>query len=117
MIAHGRARAATAAVREQCDVSARRQWRRRPRPRNLPVRREQAEFDEMIAAPTRAQLRPCAILVLFRDWADRPIRVHHFMLATVLEAGADAEARLRFDGAREAIFISLEVAHREVEHR
>jgi hypothetical protein len=81
------------------------------------MRREQAKLHEMISAPARAELRPGAVLVLFRDRADRPIRVQHVVRAAFLEIRANAKARLRFDGAREPVLLLFQVAHRNVQHR
>src|ERR1017187_2389508 len=101
MIAHLRARAATAAVRQQSHVSSRWQYahtwssafrrlRRRTAGRrnsepDWPVRRKQTELNKMISAPARPELRPRAILVLFRNRADRPIRVQHVLRAAFLD--------------------------------
>ena len=71
----------------------------------------------MISTPARAQLRPRAILVLFRHRAERPIRVHHVMLTALLEVRAHAEARLRLNRPREPVLTALQVMHREVQHR
>src|ERR1017187_5283919 len=105
MIAHRRARAATAAVRQQRHVSA------RLKILNFAMRGKNSKFYEMISAAARAELRPRLILVLLRDRADRPIRVQHAVRAAFLEIRANAEARLRLDGAREAIQLLLQVTH------
>ncbi len=78
---------------------------------------ENSELDKMVSASARAELRPRAIFVLFRDRADRPIRVQHFMRAALLEIRADAETRLRLDGAREAILFVFQIAQRNIQHR
>ena len=111
MIAHRCARSATAAVRQQRDVCS------GLKIIDLRVRREQTELDEMISAAARAELRPRPVLVLFRHPADRPIRVHHLVLAAVLEVCAHAEARLRLDGTCEPVLLPFQVAHRNVQHR
>ena len=61
MIAHGRARAATASVAEQRDTFARRQIT------NSALRREHTELHEMISTSAGAELRPGFVLVLARD--------------------------------------------------
>src|ERR1022692_78886 len=104
MIAHRRARSTTAAVREQRHVSA------RFKILNSAMSIEQTELDKMIPAAARAELRPCLVLVLFGNRADRPIRIQNVVCAAILEIRADADPRLCFDGAREAILLLLQVA-------
>src|SRR5215472_13475011 len=70
----------------------------------------------MIAAAAGAELGPGAILLLFRYAADGPIGVHDVVLAAMLEAGADAEARFRLDGAREAILLLLKIPRGNIQH-
>ena len=110
MIAHRRARAATAAMREQRQVSP------RLKISDFAVRREQTELHKMISTAARAKLRPGLVLILRGDGADRPIRVHHLVFAALSKVRADAEARLRLDGPREPIRPSFQVAHRNVQH-
>src|SRR6185312_14184894 len=106
MIANRRARSAAAAVRQQRHISARGQFvrsspfRRSPRT-NRPMRREQTKLHKMISAAARAELRPCLVLVLLRHATHGPIRIHHLMLAAMLEIRAHAKTGLRFDRARE----------------
>src|SRR5439155_22286446 len=110
MIAHGRAGAAAAAVREQRDVGARLEIA------NRSVGREQAEFNEVIATAAGAELRPGAVLVLPRDRADGPIGVQHFVLSTLFERRTDSETRLRLDRARETVLPPFQVIQPDVEH-
>ena len=79
--------------------------------------RERAELDEVIAAAAGAELRPCLVPVRLRDRADAPIRVHDLVLAAAAERGANAEARLGFDGLREPVLRVSQLAQGQIEHR
>ena len=110
MIAHRRAGAAAAAVREQRDV------RSRFKISNRSVSREKAEFNEVVPAAAGAELRPGTVLVLLRDRADRPIGVEHLVFATLFERRTDPETRFRLDRARETVLPPVQVIQADVEH-
>ncbi len=79
--------------------------------------REQAELDEVIAAPARAELRPGAILHARGHTRHPPVGVHDVVVPARLERGAHAEARLTLDRLRQTILIGRERADRQVENR
>src|SRR5713101_3442485 len=80
-----RTSATAAGVAEECEVLAARESRR------VVQHRESAELDEVIAAPTGAELCPGTILQGRGHARHPPIGVHDAVLATRLERGADPE--------------------------
>ena len=78
---------------------------------------EEAELHEMVAAAAGAELRPGAVLVLFGDRAYLPIRIHHLVVAAVLESGAHAKAGFRFNRAGQAFRMPLQLTDGDIQHR
>src|SRR6266576_1370287 len=74
-----------ARMAEECEVLAARESR------CLVKNRELTELDEVIAAPTRAELCPGAILQFRGQARHLPIGIQHIVLATRFERGADSE--------------------------
>src|ERR1700733_7351433 len=81
--------ATAARVAEECKVLTGRKSRR------VVKHRELAELDEMIPAPTRAELGPGAVLQSRGHARDPPISVHDVVLAAGSERGAHPEACLQ----------------------
>src|SRR5260370_20768917 len=89
-----RTSAAAARVAEECEVLAARESRRVVQHRELP------ELDEVIAAPTRAELCPGTILQFRGHTRHPPIGVHDVVLPTRSERGAHPETCLTLQRAR-----------------
>src|SRR4051812_31853757 len=92
-----RARPTAAGMAEERQVLAAREPRRRIENREL------AELDEVIAAPTRAELRPGTIFHLRGNAGHAPIGVHHVVVAARLERRADSETRFTLERFGQAL--------------
>src|SRR5216684_6627500 len=102
-----RTSAAAARVAEECEVLAARESRR------VVQHRESAELDEVIAAPTGAELCPGTILQGRGHARHPPIGVHDAVLATRFERGADPETSLTLERARQTWLIVHERLDRQ----
>ncbi len=107
----GGPRAAAPAVRQQGEVVT------RGNAEPLVSDTEPSELDEVVPASARAELRPSLVLVSGRRLGDRPVVIHDFVIAAVLERGADPEACLAFDRALQSFGFALDRGHRQVVHR
>src|ERR1700687_1969705 len=92
---------------EECEVLAARESR------CLVKNCELAELDEVIAAPTRAELCPGAILQFRGHARHLPIGIQHIVLATRFERGADPETSLTLERARQTCLIVRERVDRQ----
>ena len=77
---------------------------------------EAAEFDEVVAAATGAELAPRLVFQTSGQRRDRPVLVHHLVLTTFLEGRSDAEAGLALDRLDQFSGITIEGVHRQVQH-
>lgn len=109
VIADRSAGAAAAAVAEESEIFAGR------KSVNRFLRFESAEFDEMIATATGAELGPGFVFVLSGDGTAGPIGIENRVLAAAFKTGADTETRLLLDGAGETILLAIEMIGREIE--
>src|SRR5882762_5181796 len=105
-----RTRATAARVAEECEVLAARE------PSRVLQHRELAELDEVIAAPTRAELCPGTILQFRGHTRYPPIGVHDVVLPTRSERGAHPETGLTLERARQTCLIVRERVDRKVQH-
>src|SRR3989442_15902476 len=98
--------ATAARVGEQGEVLAARESRR------VVKHRELAELDEVIAAPTRAELCPGTILQFRGHTRHPPIGFHDVVLPTRSERGAHPETCLTLECARQTCLIVRERVNR-----
>src|SRR5713101_6048365 len=103
--------ATAARVAEECEVLTAQESRR------VVKHRELAELDEVIAAPTRAELCPGTILQVRGQTCHPPIGVHDLVLPARSERGADPEAGLALEHARQTCLVVLQCAYRQVQYR
>src|SRR6266852_4320963 len=105
-----RTSATAARVAKECEVLTARESRR------VVKHRELAELDEVIAAPTRAELCPGAIFQSRGHTRHPPIGVHDVVLPTRSERGAHPETCLTLERARQTCLIVRERVDRQVQH-
>src|SRR5712692_3720541 len=100
-----RTSATAARVAKECEVLTARESRR------VVKHRELAELDEMIAAPTRAELCPGAIFQSRGHARHSPIGVHDVVLPAGSERGANPETGLTFERPCQARLVVHHRAH------
>ena len=108
---HGVAGSTAPRVAEQSQVPPLRQTGRRIE------HREHAELHEVVAASARAELCPRAVLQPGRHLRRAPVVVHHRVLATTLEAGANPKPGFSLQRSRQFRLPGNEVVDRPIDDR